>query len=70
MEGEHTPERTAATEEDLAEVIGWLDSVEDKLDEMWKQVDFQPGFPETRMQNLVELIGNELVRNLQSASES
>ncbi|CAH1776602.1 unnamed protein product [Owenia fusiformis] len=49
----------------LAEVVELVDTAQDSLDDVWKQAEYSPLYPEDRMRHLMDVIGGSLGRYVQ-----
>ena len=46
----------------LAEGMELVEVTQDTLDDVWKQTEYDPAFPEPRMKHLMDVIGNVCTR--------
>lgn len=50
----------------LVEIVELIELTQDTLDEVWKQTEFEPVYPENRMKHLMDVIGSALGQAVQS----
>lgn len=45
----------------MSDVVDLVEQSKEVLDDVWRQIEFEPSYPETRMVRLMDVIGRGLI---------
>lgn len=45
----------------MSDVVDLVEQSKEVLDDVWRQIEFEPSYPETRMVRLMDVIGRDLI---------